>query len=397
MSEINRKIATLSEEVYSTLVLLRHYIHENPELGNEEYKTSALIAQTLKNWKIAVEKVPNSTAVIGYIKGNLSNQNSIGIRADIDALPLQETSGVEFSSKIPGVMHACGHDVNAVNLLGTAYVLSNLKEHFGGTIKLIFQPAEEIFGGAQELLDYGVLENPKVSAILAAHVNARYPVGKIAIKAGAINMAASFFEITLQGRGGHASAPHATEDIVLAAAKIIIELQTIPGHKTNHIEPAIVTVASIHGGNNGNIIPNELKLMGTVRAQEYIVHKMIENQINQILKAQELITGVKGILDFQFAVHAVYNDPELTHAFIEEISDLIGKDNVIIESKPTNGSENFALFSEKVPSVYFRIGGIKSDDNATVLAHNSNFKVEDESIKTGVAVMVKAAIKFVQK
>lgn len=397
MCTLDHKIIALTEEFYPVLVSLRHNIHENPELGNEEYKTAALIAETLKSWQIAVEKVPNSTAVIGYIKGQLANDNSIAIRADIDALPITEISGVAYASKVPGVMHACGHDVNTVNLLGTAYVLSRLKEQFGGTVKLIFQPAEEISGGAQEIIDYGVLENPKVSAILAAHVNARYPVGTVAVKAGATNMAASSFEVILQGRGGHASAPHATEDIVSAAAQMILELQAIPRRTLNHIEPAVITIASIHGGNKNNVIPNEVCFTGTVRAQEYKVHQLIHEKMNKILKAQEIITGVKGSLNFRFDSQAVVNDPKLTQAFIEATATLLGKDQVVIVDKPTNGSENFAIFSEKVPAVYFRIGGTAQGDTAAAFAHSANFKVEDEALKTGVATMAKAAIQFIQK
>lgn len=397
MHTLTHKIINLTEEIYPALVPIRHKIHENPELGYQEYKTSELVAKTLESWQIPVEKIPGSTAVIAYIKGQLNSDKSIVIRADMDALPINETSGVPYASKTPGVMHACGHDVNTVNLLGTAYVLSHLKEHFGGTIKLIFQPAEEIFGGAQEFIDYGVLENPKVSAILAAHVNARYPVGTVVVKAGATNMAASSFEVILQGRGGHASSPHATEDIVFAAAQMILELQAIPRRKLNHIEPAVITVVSIHGGDKNNVIPNELRFTGTVRAQEYKVHQIIQDEMHKILKVQEIITGVKGSLDFKFEGQAVVNDPELTQVFIEVATALLGKDQIVIVDKPTNGSENFALFSEKVPAVYFRIGGTARGDTAVAFAHSANFKVEDEALKTGVAAMAKAAIKFTEQ
>lgn len=397
MHTLNHKIVELTEAVYPALVPLRHQIHEHPELGYQEYKTSDLVAKTLKNWQIPIEKIPGTTAIIGYIKGQLSSDNSIAIRADMDALPLHETSGVSYASKTPGVMHACGHDVNTVNLLGTAYVLSNLTAHFGGTIKLIFQPAEEIFGGAQEIIDHGVLDNPTVSAILAAHVNARYPVGAVAVKSGTINMAASTFEVVLRGRGGHASAPYATEDIVSTAAKLILDLQSIPRRILNYIDPAVVAIATIHAGDRNNVIPSQLRFTGTVRGTEYKVHQMIENEMRKVLQAHELVTGVKGSLEFQFASQAIVNDPLLTQSFITAAEELVGKEQVIIVDKPTNGSENFALFSERVPSVYFRIGGTAKGETAAAFAHNANFKVEDASLKTGVMVMAKAAMQFIQE
>ena len=293
MEDLNRKIKEIVAKTYNELVLLRHTIHADPELSNQEYKTAELVEKMLTAWKIDYTRLPNSTAIIAEIKGNIEGDNSIGIRADMDALPIDEDTDLDYASKNIGVMHACGHDIHTVNLLGTGYVLSQLKDNFAGTVKLVFQPAEEIGGdGAQAVLDFGILNNPTVTAFLAAHVSEDVKVGQIQVKAEEVMLAASQFTIKLAGRGGHASAPHQTDDIILAAAKLIIEMQSITSRKINHIEPAVITVGSIHGGTRSNIIPKELVLTGTIRTQNNKLHPEIHKHIKNILVAQELITGV---------------------------------------------------------------------------------------------------------
>lgn len=398
MKNLNDKIKTLTEEIYNELVALRHTIHKYPELSNQEYGTAELVEKTLKGWDIQYVRLPDSTAIIAQIEGAKGDAGrSIGIRADMDALPINEETNLEYASKIKGVMHACGHDIHTANLLGTGYVLSQLKEYFSGTVKLVFQPAEEIGGGAQEILDYGVLENPKVTAFLAAHVSEDIKVGQVQVKAEEVMLAASQFTITLTGRGGHASAPHQTEDIILAAAKLIIEMQSIPGRKINHLEPAVITVGSIHGGTRGNIIPKELVLTGTIRTQDSDLRLEIQEHINHILAAHELITGVKGTAAFRMGSGAVYNDPALTAEFKVIAAELIGKENVLTAKFPNNGSENFFRFSKAVPSVFFRVG-VNEDTAGTVeLAHSPKFKAGDKALKTSVSVTTAAALAFLEK
>lgn len=397
MSSLQERIKAETEAIYAELVALRHTIHANPELSNQEYETAALVEKTLASWNIEHTRIPGSTAVIATVKGALEGRNSIGIRADLDALPIQEETGLDFASKRDGVMHACGHDIHTVNLLGTSYVLSTLKEHFAGIIKLVFQPAEEIGGGAQEILDFGVLENPAVTAFLAAHVSEDIPIGQVQVKTEEVMLAASQFTIHLTGRGGHASAPHQTDDIILAAAKLIVELQTIPGRKINHLEPAVITATSIHGGERSNIIPKEVAILGTIRTQNSGLREEFHRHITTIVEAQEMITGVKGTAAFRFGSGAVYNDPSLTDVFIEAAASSIGRKNVLIAKFPNNGSENFYRFAKAVPSVFFRLG-VNNDPNQQVEpAHSSKFKAADEALKIGVQVTAVAAIAFLQK
>lgn len=396
MKELNNKIHVIVEKIYHELVLLRHTIHENPELSNQEYKTAELVEKVLTAWKIHYTRLPNSTAIIAEVTGSIKGENSIGIRADMDALPISEDTGVDYASKNKDVMHACGHDIHTVNLLGTGYVLNQLKDNFAGTVKLIFQPAEEIGGGAQEIIDFGVLTNPTVTAFLGAHVSEDVQVGQIQVKAEEVMLAASSFTIELTGRGGHASAPHQTEDIILAAAKLIIELQSIPSRKITHMEPAVITVASIHGGTRSNIIPKELVITGTIRTQNNKLHPEIHEHIQNILKAQELITGVQGTALFRMGSGAVYNDPALTKEFIATAANVIGNHNILMAKFPNNGSENFYRFSKEVPSVFFRIGVNNNSLEHIEPAHSPKFTAADEALKTGVRVMTAAAIAFLQ-
>lgn len=397
MCNLKTRIQVETEAVYAQVVALRRSFHANPELSNEEYETAALVEKTLDGWHISHMRLPGSTAIIAQITGGLAGDNSIGIRADMDALPIQEETGLAYASKRSGVMHACGHDLHTANLLGVAYVLSQIKDQFGGTIKLVFQPAEEIGGGAQEILDFGVLDKPKVSAFLAAHVSEDLPVGQVQVKAEEVMLASSQFTIRLTGRGGHASAPHQTDDIVLAAAKLIVEMQSIPGRKINHLEPAVITVGSIHGGDRGNIIPKELTLIGTIRTQNSALREEIHTHIHNLLHAQEIITGVKGNAQFRLGSGAVYNDPALTDLFVQVASDAIGADNVKIAKFPNNGSENFYRFAKEVPSVFFRLGVKGSAGEKLGLAHSPQFVADDAALKVGVQVTATAALAFLRK
>jgi len=396
MEDLKNKIHGFVENIYDELVLLRHTIHENPELSNEEYQTAALVEKMLTAWNINYTRLPGSTAIIAEIHGSLAGNNSIGIRADMDALPIDEETDVKYASKNKGVMHACGHDIHTVNLLGTGYVLSQLQDNFAGIVKLVFQPAEEIGGGAQEILDFGVLKNPTVTAFLAAHVSEDIQVGQIEVKAEEVMLAASGFTIQLSGRGGHAAAPHATDDIILAAAKLIVELQSIPGRKISHVEPVVITVGSIHSGTRSNIIPKELVLAGTIRTQNNALHEEIHEHIKNILGAQELMTGVRGTATFRMGSGAVYNDPTLTKEFIAIASSVIGKDNVLIAKFPNNGSENFYRFAKEVPSVFFRIGVNPDLLKSIEPAHSPKFTAADEALKTGVRVTTAAALAFLK-
>ncbi|MDU2065789.1 MAG: amidohydrolase [Sporomusaceae bacterium] len=394
MNDIKREISYFTEEIYEEIIKIRHALHEHPELSYEEFETAELVERTLSKWRIPSRRLAGSTAVLAEIKGELHSEKCIGLRADMDALPIEEEASVPYRSKRRGVMHACGHDIHTANLLGTAYVLTKMKPFFGGTVKLVFQPAEEVGGGAKEILSSGVIENPPVQAFLAAHVLETIPVGQIQIKDQEVMMAASSFTITLSGRGGHASAPHETEDIILASARVILDLQLIAGKKINHIEPALITVGSIHGGTRGNIIPEKVVLQGTIRTQKDSLRLVIHEEIRKVLAAQKLVSGVEAEVDFRLGSGAVYNDIPLTQLFIKASELMIGEENVLRAKLPEIGSENFYQFSRTVPSVFFRLGVHDARLGPGAAAHSPRFTATDASLKTGISVMTAAVLTF---
>jgi amidohydrolase len=356
------------------------------------------VAKTLERWGIAYARVPDSTAIVAEIAGTLPGKAScLALRADMDALPLTEDNRLPYRSQRSGIMHACGHDLHTADLLGSGYVLSRLAAYFAGTVKLLFQPAEEVGGGAKELIDYGALSAPTVEAILAAHAAPDLPVGQIAVKEKAATLSASAFEIRLRGQGGHAAAPDRSSDILSAAARILLEIQAIPGRRTSLFEPAVVTVTRFHGGSSNNVIPAEVVLGGTVRTQSDALQLAIKQQIQAILQAQEAVAAVRAELSFRVGSGAVYNDPELTRKFAQWAQQAIGSDNVKSRERPFQASENFAIFAKRLPAVFFHLGVKSTSDALAAPLHSSRFQADDAALHTGVRVMAAAALGFLQE
>ena len=395
MSTENEKIAELAEKIYPEIVAIRHILHQNPELSFKEFETAKLIEKTLTNFGITCQRLPDCTAVVGTITG-LAGGGCIALRADMDALPIQEKSGLAFMSNISEVMHACGHDLHTANLLGVAHILKNMSAAFQGTIKLLFQPAEEMGGGAQELIDFGVLKNPPVNACLAAHTSENTLVGQVVIKPEEVMLASAGFTIDFTGEGGHGAAPHKTQDPLLAAASYIVEIQALPGRAQNFLDPAIITVGYIKGGTRANIIAQKVTIRGSIRAQRKEAVKKIIEKMRQLLQAKELATGVKGIIEITEGLDAVYNDIELTEQLRQVAKEILGKENVFTAKFPANGSENFALFSSKIPSVFFHFGVKEDNGLAAAPSHSPYFTAADSSLLPAMKIMSKGALSFLQ-
>jgi amidohydrolase len=398
MNSIDSIVQKKEEEIYTELVGLRHEIHANPELSGQEKETAELVAKTLERWGISYERVPDSSAILAEIRGEIHGESHcIALRADMDALPLTENTGLSYRSKRSGIMHACGHDLHTVNLLGSGYVLSRLTQHFSGTVKLLFQPAEEIGGGVQDLIQHGALESPVVEAILAAHATPELPVGQIGVKEKEATLSASTFEINIHGKAGHAAAPDRSSDILSAAARILLEIQAIPGRRTSLFEPAIVTVTRIHGGSSNNIIPPEVVLGGTVRTQSNALQMEIKKQLQAILWAQEAVSQGSIELSFRMGSGSVYNDVGLTRNFMRWVQSEIGSSNVRQMEHPFQASENFAVFSRSIPAVFFHLGVQASGEVVAAPLHSSEFQADDAALHTGVRVMAVAALCFLQE
>ena len=276
------KIKALARKYYPEFIEVRHHLHAHPELSYKEFETSKFIQQKLSGWNIE-HKVIATTGIVGLIKGKNPDKKIIALRADMDALPITEENNVEYKSQNAGVMHACGHDVHTTCLLGAAKILNELKDEWEGTVKLIFQPGEEKNpGGASIMIKEGVLENPKPQSIFALHVHPGLEVGKLSFRSGMVMASADEIYITIKGKGGHAASPHLTTDTILIASHLIVSLQQLVSRNNNPFNPSVLSITSFQGGNTTNVIPSEVKLMGTFRAMNeewrFKAHELIKKQ-----------------------------------------------------------------------------------------------------------------------
>ena len=389
----NQQISARVRDLTPTLVQLRHRLHRRPELSGQEQATAALIQEALTGWGIPCFR-DGSTAVLGLIQGSRPGP-TVGLRADIDALPIQEQSGEPFASQEPGKMHACGHDLHTAILLGAARVLS-LETDFAGSIKLCFQPAEEIGGGVDQLLDLGLLADPVPGAFLALHVQPDTPTGTVHARPGAMMCASSGFRVEFTGAGGHASQPDRTQDTVLAAAKFITDAQLIAARRAPRSEPLTVTVSTIHGGTPGraNIIPKQVVLEGTIRTPSRALHDDIHRYLRQVLQAAQLETGAQGEIAFRSGSDAVMNDPALTDCFLRGAAGLLGREHVSITPAPYMVSDNFARYGAFAPSVYFSLGVGRPREQENPSLHSPFFTADDRAIPVGTAALVRGALDF---
>ncbi len=378
------------------LISWRHYFHQYPELSNREFKTAEKIAEHLKTLGLEVKTGIAKTGVVGILKGD-SPGKVIALRADIDALPVTERNDLTFKSKVrttflnteTGVMHACGHDTHIAILMATATVLSKHKDKIKGTVKFIFQPAEEgpppgEEGGAKLMIKEGVLESPKVDAIFGLHINSQTPVGTIKYKSGGTMAAVERFVVQVKGKQTHGSQPWSGVDPILIASKIIDGFQTIISREVKLTdEAAVITVGKITAGTRFNIIPESAELIGTVRtldpqARDLIIKRMTE-MANDIAKAY----GGSASVEWQNNTIVTYNDPKLTAQIIPSLKKVAGETNVQL-MKATTGGEDFSYFQDIVPGVYFFLGGMTPGAAEIYPHHTPDFKIDDRGLLLGV-------------
>lgn len=387
----NEQILAQTQAIAPDLIHLRHRLHRHPELSGQETETAALVAETLQSWGIPVLRGEH-TAVLGLIRGSRPGP-VIGLRADMDALPIEEQSGEPFASVEPGRMHACGHDIHTAVLLGAAHVLSQNPD-FAGTVKLCFQPAEEVGGGIEQLIELGMLSDPVPEAFLALHVQPDTPAGAVHARPGAMLCAASSFRVEFTGTGGHASQPERTQDTVLAAAKFITDAQLTAARRTPRSQPLTITVSTIHGGQPGrsNIIPKRVTLEGTIRTPERALHEKIHGYLRDILRSAELATGAQGEIFFRNGSNAVQNDAALTDCFLRGAAGLLGDEHVSVTPAPYMVSDNFARYGTFAPSVYFALGVSRPGSRENPSLHSPFFTADDSAIPVGTAALVRGAL-----
>lgn len=394
-SEINfmlkEKFLDMSRAILDEVVEIRRDIHRHPEIGHKEYRTTQLILDKLNEYGVDFIERPLETGAVALVKGTKGEGPCVAVRADIDALPVNEETGLPYSSEIPGMMHACGHDMHTAMLLGTAKLLVELKDQFAGTVKLIFQPSEDTLpGGAKEMVEKGVLENPHVDAIYGLHV---FPdateVGKIAFYEGPLTTSVDLFDITVKGKGGHGSTPHMTKDPILAACQMVTLLQQIPARYIDPLETVIFPVCSIHSGDAPNVIPDEAKFSGIARSYLPKIRGQVTEQVMEIAKGMEALSGCKILVNHYEGYPACYNDPALTSEGFENVKEALGEDRVFKMDKPASFSEDFSYFTAMgdIPGAYvFLHAGHEGDE--LVALHNPKCAMKEEAMPYGMAALL---------
>jgi len=383
---LKEKIQQLAKQYAAEFIDVRHHIHAHPELSYKEFETSKFVQQKLQGWNIPFEVIA-TTGVVGLIKGKNPEKKIIALRADMDALPITETNEVPYKSLHEGVMHACGHDVHTTCLLGAAKILNELKDEWEGTVKLIFQPGEEKNpGGASLMIKDGVLENPKPEKIFALHVHPGMEVGQLSFRGGMIMASADELYITIKGKGGHAAAPHLTADTILIASHLIISLQQIISRNNNPFNPSVLSITSFNGGNTTNVIPNEVKLMGTFRAMNeewrFKAHELIKAQTIALVKAM----GAQADILIDVGYPFVLNDEALNAAARKKAEDYMGADNVS-ETELRMGAEDFGYYSHQMPACFFRLGAGNKVKGISSGVHTPTFNIDERAIEVGMGMM----------
>jgi amidohydrolase len=387
MTNIKSKIKKLAERYSKEITDIRRKIHQNPELSFEEYETSKLVYEKLTKLKIDRVQRVSQTGVVGLIKNK--NGNCVGLRADMDALPIHEKTGLPFASKNPGLMHACGHDAHTSMLYGAAMILNEIKSELNGSVKLIFQPAEEKNpGGASILIKQGILENPKVNAIFGQHVIADKPAGSLGFCEGVTFASQDELYITIYGRQSHGAKPHKSIDPIVIASQVILALQTIVSRNTSPYDPIVITVGAIHGGTATNIIPSEVKLMGTIRTLNEKLRKKSLKLIDRTIKGITQGAGAKYKFEISPGYPELNNNAKLTDFAKKAAVDFSGTKN-IFKAERIMGAEDFAFYLKKTPGTFYRIGVGSTSD-----IHTPTINIDEKTLPVGAGFMAYLAVKY---
>ena len=386
MIMLEQKIKTLAKQYSDEFIAIRHHLHAHPELSYKEFETSKFVQSKLSSFGIPFE-VKATTGVLGMIKGKNPDSRVIALRADMDALPILEENEVDYKSLNPGIMHACGHDVHTSILLGAAKILNELKDEWEGTIKLLFQPGEERNpGGASFMIKDGVLENPRPQAIFGLHVHPGLDLGKLSFRKGRVMASADEIYITIRSKGGHAAAPHLTADTILVASQLIVSLQQVISRNNNPTSPSVLSICSIQGGHTTNVIPSEVKLMGTFRAMDEAwrskAHELIRNQAKGIAEA----TGAEIDLHIDIGYPTVDNDPALTETAWQLANTYMGKENVS-ETEMRMGAEDFGYYTQVIPGCFYRLGVRNKEKGIIHNVHTPQFNIDERAIEIGMGMM----------
>jgi amidohydrolase len=383
---LKERIRQLAKQYAPETIDIRRHLHAHPELSYKEFQTSAFVQEKLKGLDIPFE-IKATTGVVGVIRGKNPEKRVIALRADMDALPIKEENAVPYKSQNEGIMHACGHDAHTSILLGASKILQELKSEWEGTVKIIFQPGEEKNpGGASLLIKEGVLHDPQPQAIFGLHVHPGLEIGKFSFRGGPSMASADEIYITVRGKGGHAANPHLTVDTILVASHIVVALQQVISRNKNPFTPSVLSISSFQGGYTTNVIPSEVKLMGTFRAIDetwrFQAHKLIHRICKGI--AQAMGAEIDVLVDVGYPV--VINDEILYPVARKKAEEFIGKENVQ-ETEVRMGSEDFGYYTQEIPGCFYRIGVMNVAKGITSGVHTPTFNIDESAIEKGMGMM----------
>ncbi|WP_413678713.1 amidohydrolase [Prochlorococcus sp. MIT 0916] len=385
MKDLEKKIDVISKDVLPDLLELRRYLHAHPELSGQEYQTAALVAGELRKSGWEVQEAVGRTGVVAEM-GNRSGP-VVGLRVDMDALPIEEKTGLDYSSSIQGLMHACGHDLHICIGLGVAKVLAKTTLT-NSRIRIIFQPAEEIAQGANWMRAEKVLEG--IEALFGVHVYPDLPVGKIGIKSGIFTAAAAELEIDILGKGGHGARPHEGIDPIWVAAKVISGLQEAISRRLDALKPVVISFGKISGGNAFNVIAERVKLLGTVRCLDINLYQQLPLWIEQIVQNIASSYGAQAKISFKSIAPPVYNDPGLTTLLSTCAKNFMDEKNIVYLDNPSLGAEDFAFFLQDVPGTMFRLG--VAGDKGCAPLHSGYFSLDERSLELGIKILSQSIV-----
>lgn len=391
LSSLDR-IQTIAQKLAPRLIEIRRHLHSHPELSGQEQQTAAYVAGVLSSAGLHVREGVGRVGLMGTLKGQNHDPRLLAIRADMDALPIQERTDLEFASRVPGVMHACGHDIHTTVGLGTAMVLAELGD-LPGDVRFLFQSAEEIAQGAEWMVQDGAMED--VSSILSLHVFPSILAGKVGIRYGSLTAAADDLEIHILGESGHGARPHEAIDAIWIASQVITALQQAISRTQNPLRPVVLTIGQISGGRAPNVIADQVKLTGTVRSLHPETHENLPAWIEQIVSNVCSAYGAKYHLSYRRGVPSVQNDQHLTQLLETAVIDTLGREAVQIIHEPSLGAEDFAVYLRHAPGSMFRLG-VGFADRLNHPLHHPQFEADEQSILTGVITLASAAVKYWQ-
>lgn len=380
------QIKQLAKKYAADFINVRRHLHAHPELSYQEFTTSAFVQQQLSSMGIPFT-VMATTGVVGLIKGKNPGKRTIALRADMDALPIKEENQVDYKSQNEGVMHACGHDVHTTVLLGAAKILNELKDAWEGTVKLVFQPGEERNpGGASIMIKEGVLDNPKPQAIFGLHVHPGLPVGRLSFRGGKVMASADELYMTIRSKGGHAAAPHLTADTILIASQLVVALQQIISRNRNPHNPSVLSITSFQGGYTTNVIPSEVKLMGTFRAMDeewrFKAHELIRKLSTELVHSM----GAELDLHIDVGYPTVYNHEALNDSTRRLAETFMGEANVET-TELRMGAEDFGYYSQVIPGCFYRLGVMNEAKGIVSGVHTPTFNIDEDAIEIGMGMM----------